>query len=87
MILYLGNNLKSKQINQTTLALLSNLLKSEGYSVKTTSSLKNQFLRLLSMLWAIIKYRRKIDFVLIDTYSTKNFIMHLQLVNFLGFLN
>lgn len=73
MILYLGNNLKSKQINQTTLALLSNLLKSEGYSVKTASSLKNQFFRVLSMLWAIIKYRRKIDFVLIDTYSTKNF--------------
>ncbi|WP_347924965.1 glycosyltransferase family 4 protein [Pontimicrobium sp. SW4] len=73
MILYIGNNLKSKLTNQTTLTLLSNLLINEGYSVKISSSLNNQFLRLLSMLWAIMKYRKKIDFVLIDTYSTKNF--------------
>jgi len=73
MILYIGNNLKSKLANQTTLTLLSNLLRSEGYSIKISSSLNNQFLRLASMLWAIIKYRKKIDYVLIDTYSTKNF--------------
>lgn len=73
MILYIGNNLKPKLTNQTTLTLLSNLLRDEGYSVKISSSLNNQLLRLVSMLWAIIKYRKKIDFVLIDTYSTKNF--------------
>ena len=86
MILYLGNNLKSKNTNLTTLAQLSNLLKSEGYSIKTASSVRNQFLRLLSMLWAIIKYSSRIDYVLIDTYSTKNFYYALatsQLCRFL----
>ncbi|TJY32912.1 glycosyltransferase family 4 protein [Pontimicrobium aquaticum] len=73
MILYIGNNLKSKLTNQTTLTLLSNLLRDEGYLVKISSSINNPFLRLISMLWAIITYRRKTDYVLIDTYSTKNF--------------
>ena len=73
MIVYLGNNLKSKLTNQTTLAQLSGLLRNEGYSVTTASSLKNQFLRLVAMLWSIIKYRRKANYVLIDTYSTWNF--------------
>lgn len=73
MILYLGNNLKLKKTNLTTLTQLSSLLKIEGYSIKTASSVRNQFLRLLSMLWAIIKYSNRIDYVLIDTYSTKNF--------------
>lgn len=73
MILYIGNNLKSKLTNQTTLTLLSNLLRDEGYLVKISSSINNRFLRLVSMLWAIITYRRKTDYVLIDTYSTKNF--------------
>ncbi|MCK0180184.1 glycosyltransferase [Flavobacteriaceae bacterium S0862] len=86
MILYLGNNLKSKKTNQTTLAQLSSLLKGEGYTIKTASSLHNQLLRLVSMLWSIIKYNRKIDYVLIDTYSTKNFYYALatsQLCRFL----
>jgi len=86
MILYLGNNIKSKNTNLTTLAQLSNLLKIEGYSIKTSSSVRNQFLRLLSMLWAIIKNSNRIDYVLIDTYSTKNFYYALatsQLCRFL----
>ena len=86
MILYIGNNLKSKSTNQTTLTLLSNLLKTEGYSVKISSSLNNQLLRLLSMLLAIVKYRNKIDYVLIDTYSTRSFYYALitcQLCSFL----
>ena len=73
MILYLGNNLKSKQTNLTTLAQLSGLLNDEGFTLKTASSLQNQILRLFSMLWSIIKYSNRIDYVLIDTYSTKNF--------------
>lgn len=73
MILYIGNNLKSKSTNQTTLTLLSNLLIDEGYVVKKASSKKNPFIRLLSMLGAILKNYRQINYVLIDTYSTKNF--------------
>lgn len=73
MILYIGNNLKTNAIAVTTISTLSKLLKNEGYNVKVASSIKIQFFRLVSMLWAIIKYKKKISYVLIDTYSTRNF--------------
>jgi len=73
MILYIGNNIKSKTATVTTIATLSKFLKKEGYHIKVVSSIKIQFFRLLSMLWSIIWYRNKINYVLIDTYSTRNF--------------
>jgi len=73
MILYIGNNIKSKTVTVTTIATLSKFLKKEGYHIKVVSSISMQFFRLLSMLWAILKYRNKISYVLIDTYSTRNF--------------
>ena len=86
MILYIGNNLSSKRVNFTTTSVLSRLLRKEGYKVIITSSLKIQFFRLLSMIWSILKNRKKISYVLIDTYSTKNFYYALitsQLCRFL----
>lgn len=73
MILYIGNNIESNTNNTTTLKLLSTLLKSEGYTLKICSSKKNQFIRMLDMLFSILKYRNSIDYILIDTYSTRNF--------------
>lgn len=73
MILYIGNNLSTSTSNVTTLQLLASLLKKEGYTVLCKSSKVNQVLRLFDMLFGIIKYRKQIDYVLIDTYSTKNF--------------
>jgi glycosyltransferase involved in cell wall biosynthesis len=73
MILYIGNNIKSKTVTVTTIVTLSKFLKKEDYYIKVVSSIKIQFFRLLSMLWSIIWYRNKITYVLIDTYSTKNF--------------
>jgi glycosyltransferase involved in cell wall biosynthesis len=52
---------------------LSNLLKDEGYELLMTSSKKNQLLRILDMLLNIVKYRKSIRYILIDTYSTRNF--------------
>jgi len=72
-ILYIGNKLKQSQNTLTTIDTLSENLKNEGYIVITTSDKKSQLLRLLDMLWHIIKYRTEIDYVLIDTYSTLNF--------------
>jgi len=86
MILYLGNNIKSSTVTVTTISTLSELLKKEGLNIKVKSSHNNQFFRLLSMLWAILKYRKKTTHVLIDTYSTKNFyyaLMSSQLCRFL----
>ena len=73
MILYIGNNIRSKTNNVTYMVTLSNLLKNEDYELLLTSSKTNQLLRILDMLLHIIKYRKKISCILIDTYSTRNF--------------
>lgn len=57
----------------TTIDTLSRLLITENFNVITASKKSNKFLRLLDMLFHIIKYKKWADFVLIDTYSTQNF--------------
>ncbi len=73
VILYIGNNLVGKTKYPTTMETLSNLLEKEKYRVYKTSSKSTIFLRLIDMCFSILKYRNKIDYILIDTYSTKNF--------------
>ncbi len=73
MILYIGNNLSLPNSNVTTLQLLTKLLKQDGYKVVCTSSKTNQVLRLIDMLFSVVKYRNTINYILIDTYSTRNF--------------
>ncbi|WP_334111415.1 glycosyltransferase family 4 protein [Paucihalobacter sp.] len=48
-------------------------LEAEGYRVHYTSSQPRQVLRMLDMLWTVIKCRRQTDVVLLDTYGTLNF--------------
>ena len=71
-ILYIGNKLSSKG-TLTTIETLSNLLSSEGCEVVSVSNVQNKIVRLLDMLWSTFKFRSKVDIVLIDTYSTRNF--------------
>ena len=59
-------------MNQTTIETLGPLLEQEGYIVVYASSLKNQYARILDMLWHIWQ-NRHFDYVLIDTYSTSSF--------------
>jgi glycosyltransferase involved in cell wall biosynthesis len=70
--LYIGNKLSRHGVTPTTIETLGPLLEHEGFRVKYSSSKKNQWLRLISMLWSVFQYR-KADCVLIDTYSTTNF--------------
>lgn len=72
-ILYIGNNLSNKGKTETTIETLSKLLRFEGFTVFVSSNKSNKLWRLLDMLFAIIKYSKKADYVLIDTYSTSNF--------------
>jgi glycosyltransferase involved in cell wall biosynthesis len=72
-IIYVGNNLSNKGFSITSMETLSHLLTSEDYNVIKTSSRKNRFIRFLDMIFTIIYYSKKTDFVLIDTYSTLNF--------------
>ncbi len=72
-LLYIGNNLTRKTKYYSSMELLCQQLKKEGYNLRITSNKVNKFLRLLDMSWTLIKNRNKIDFVLIDTFSTSNF--------------
>jgi len=72
-LLYIGNKLSGSGKTVTTIDTLSKLLKTEGYTVKTSSSKKNKLLRLLDMLVSILLNAKSTDYVLIDTYSTQNF--------------
>lgn len=87
MILYIGNNLSSLKSNVTTMQLLSGLLKQEGFNVQCCSSKANQVFRLVDMLYSIVKYRKRIKYILIDTYSTKNFYYAFLTSQLARFLN
>ena len=72
-ILYIGNNLMKKTKYSTTMSTLSYLLELENYFVIKSSSKVNKLFRLLDMCFSVIKYSNRVDFVLIDTFSTSNF--------------
>ncbi len=72
-ILYIGNNLVETTNYATSMDILSSLLKLEGFTVNKSSSKSNKILRLLEMCFAVFNYRTKVNYVLIDTYSTSNF--------------
>lgn len=71
-ILYLGNKLSNYGINKTTVETLGENLTQSGFRVVSYSSQKNSFLRILDMLFGILKHRN-FDYILIDTYSTSAF--------------
>ncbi len=71
-VLYLGNVLSQKGRALTSIETLSVRLE-EFCSVKIASDKSNKVLRLLDMIWLVLSNRYKVDYVLIDTYSTINF--------------
>lgn len=72
MILYLGNMLS---VHGKATSMLETLLPklSEITEVKAYSNQQNKWLRLLSMMAAIIRHRNHVKIVLIDTFSTNAF--------------
>lgn len=72
-LLYVGNKLNDENVNVTTIDTLGNHLIAEGYNVTFSSSRINKVLRVLDMIFTVLKHVGKTDFVLIDTYSTQNF--------------
>lgn len=71
-ILYLGNKLSKHGINKTTVETLGENLSQSGFTVVSYSSKKNSLLRILDMLFGILKHRDS-NYILIDTYSTSAF--------------
>ena len=72
-LLYIGNHLSNSGKTETTIETLSKSLRQEGFIVHTVSNKKNKVFRLMDMLFAILKYSKKVDYVLIANYSTSNF--------------
>lgn len=72
-LLYLGNQLSKHGFNKTTIETLSVQLRTIGCVVYCASDKRNYFLRLLNMIFAVLKYRNKISYLIIDTYSTSAF--------------
>lgn len=72
-LLYIGNKLSGHNATVTSIETLGLLLEKEGYEVFYASSMKNKILRLSEMILRTIQYRNKVEYVLIDTYSTYNF--------------
>ena len=85
-LLYLGNQLSKHGLNKTTIETLGPDLESLGFEVVYASSKKGFVFRLLDMLGAILMHRKKLSYILIDTYSTKAFwyaFLAAQLAQFL----
>ncbi len=72
-LLYIGNALSRHDVAPTSADTIPNLFRKVGYEVAVASSRKNIHLRFLHMFWSIVWGARSVDYVLIDTYSTKNF--------------
>ena len=72
-LLYIGNKLSIHGNTSTSIETLGGFLEEEGYMIYYASSKQNKVLRLLDMLCTTIKVSSKVDYVLIDTYSTQNF--------------
>ncbi|WP_299888642.1 glycosyltransferase [uncultured Lacinutrix sp.] len=72
-LLYIGNKLSKTGKTVTTIETLSANFVAEGFKVKSVSSIANKWFRFLDMLFAVIRYSKWADYVLIDTYSTQNF--------------
>lgn len=70
-ILYIGNKLSRHGRNPTAIDVVGKYMEDEGYQISYASALKNPILRLLDMVWKTLY--KQVDYVLIDTYSTKNF--------------
>lgn len=72
-ILYLGNKLSNHGFNKTSIETLGCLLEAENYYLVFSSSKKNQIFRLFDMIITTLFYSKKVDYIIIDTYSTSSF--------------
>lgn len=72
-LVYIGNQLSGKNKTPTTVETLGAFLQMEGFQVTIASNKSNKLLRFLDMAKTVVFARKKVDYVLIDTYSTFGF--------------
>lgn len=72
MILYIGNKLSKYGFTPTSIETLGIKL-AQHYPVRLVSDKKNKIARFFDFIFSIIKGRKSIKLIIIDTYSTSNF--------------
>lgn len=72
-ILYIGNKLSLHGNTATAIEILGPVLETAGFRLHYASSRKNKIFRFAEMIWKTYALRNRVDYVLIDTYSTQNF--------------
>lgn len=72
-VLYIGNKLSHHGFTKTGIETLGIQLENEGLKVYYAGTKKSSVLRITEMLWSIMRYFSKIDYVLIDSYSSTAF--------------
>ena len=73
-VLLIGNHLHTPKRNKNVWHFLAEMLASRGWVVMTTSDKMNQVLRLLDMVWTIIRHRKQYAVAQVDVFSGKAFI-------------
>ena len=59
-ILYIGNKVSIHGKTETTIETLSVLLQKEGFEVISTSSKKNMMIRMMEMIFQILKWKMRL---------------------------
>jgi len=72
-ILYVGNKLSHYGFTPGVIETIGPLLEKEGFKVYYAGTQRNQLLRLVEMLRKTATTGSKVDYILIDTYSTSAF--------------
>ncbi len=72
-ILYIGNKLSRHGFTPGVIETFGSLLETEDFKVSYAGTVKNQYLRLVEMLWKTLSIGRRADYIIIDTYSTLAF--------------
>lgn len=72
-ILYIGNHLQRHGRTATTIDTLAPLLANAGYEVRCASHRLPIVVRFCDMMYSVYRLRSWAHYVLIDTYSTRNF--------------
>lgn len=85
-LLYIGNMMTKYGKGATILEVLVPLFQQEGYLVFAASDKKNVAFRFTDMIWAVLIYQRKYQYVIIDTFSTFNFYFAFSVSVFLKIL-
>lgn len=72
-ILYIGNKLSRHGFTPGVIETLGPLLEKEGYRVHYAGTYKNQAPRLIEIIIKTVFFCQRVDYILIDTYSTNAF--------------